>query len=675
MLRSLGGSVGNKCKARAVPFVVLPLALCLLFAKLSAQVPPPASPTKTGPPTEKLPTVPTTTPEMTAADLGAFLDGVMPLELAREDIAGAVVLVVKDGKVLFTKGYGYADVSKRTPVSAESTFFRPGSISKLFTWRAVMQLVEQGKIGLDRDVNDYLDFKIAPEFGKPVTMRDLMTHTPGFEDGLEHFIVANPSDLEPLGYYLKTHQPQRIFPPRITPAYSNYGTTLAGYIVERVSGLSFNDYVEQNIFVPLGMTHSTFRQPPPDSFRATLSNGYQVASQPAKPFELFQPWPAGGVSMTAPDMASFMVAQLQDGQFDGKRILRPETARLMHARAFENLPTMNGMALGFYEEIRNGKRIIGHGGDTLYFHSDLHLIPDAGVGFFISFNSTGVGKMSPRSAVWEAFLDRYFPYELPAAETVTSAAQDARTVAGHYLCSRRFETTIMKLFSDLDEVKVYPNSDGTISASYAGLFTDLNGNPKHFREIKALLFRDDHGQDRIAFKRDDTGELIMVIDYPFMVFQRAHLGEDSQIVQAVLVSSVAVLLLTLLLWPIGALLRWHYGKKLALTPQQRWLRILVRIVCACDLILAFAFIAFFLAHTKDLSGTSVGAIVLLRLSQLLGWLGTIGLFVVFYNTYRAWADRDGWLLSKLGYSLLALAGLGWVWFALTFHLLGWNLHY
>ena len=403
------------------------------------------------------------TPSLTPADIESFLDGVMPLQLAREDIAGAVIAVVKDGKILFAKGYGYSDVAKRTPVSPEATLFRPGSISKLFTWTAVMQLVDQGKLDLDSDVNQYLDFKIPDTYPKPITLRNIMTHTSGFEETDKELFLPDVKDLKPLDDYLKTHLPQRIFPPGVTPAYSNYATCVAGYIVQRVSGQPYDDYIESHILKPLGMAHTSFRQPLPDALKPLLSNGYNVASKPAKPFEVVQPWPAGSSSVSANDMTHLMIAHLQDGQFEGVQILRPETARLMHSRQFENNPRLNGMALGFYEETRNGHRIIGHGGDTICFHSDLHLMPDAAMGFFISYNSAGKGEISPRSAVWNQFLDRYFPYTPPAA-TMVPNAEDARMVSGDYIISRRSQTTILSLV-ELSAAVLSRNSAGNRSTS------------------------------------------------------------------------------------------------------------------------------------------------------------------------------------------------------------------
>src|SRR5581483_10763526 len=260
--------------------------------------------------------------EMTPDDVSAFLDGLMPQQLAKDDIAGAVISVVKDGKVIFAKGYGYSDVAKKTPVTPDNTLFRPGSISKLFTWTAVMQLVEQGKLDLDHDVNDYLDFKIPAKFGKPITLRNIMTHTPGFEETVQELFVRDAKDLTPLGEYLKRHLPTRIYPPGTTPAYSNYATAMAGYIVQRVSGQDYYDYIDENILKPLNMAHSTFRQPLPDPLKAMMSNGYQVASQPPKPFEFVEAAPAGSSSVTAMDMTHFMMAHLQNGKYEGAQILK-----------------------------------------------------------------------------------------------------------------------------------------------------------------------------------------------------------------------------------------------------------------------------------------------------------------------------------------------------------------
>jgi CubicO group peptidase (beta-lactamase class C family) len=615
---------------------------------------------------------PTGTHEFTAADLEAFLDGVMPLQLRREDIAGAVISVVKDGKLVFAKGYGFADVAKRAPVLPDRTLFRPGSISKLFTWTAVMQQVEQGKLDLDRDVNDYLDFKIPPAFGKPITLRNIMTHTPGFEETVQDLFVGDEKHLTPLGDYVKAHLPQRIYPPGTTPAYSNYATTMAGYIVQRVSGEKFDDYIENHIFKALGMQNTTFRQPLPASMKDQMSNGYEVASQPAHSFEFVNAEPAGSVSTTAIDMTHFMIAHLQDGSYEGAQILRPETARLMHSRQFANLPDMNAMCLGFYEESRNGHRIISHGGDTQYFHSDLHLVPDAGLGFFISYNSAGKGEISARNAVWEKLLDRYFPYEPPTASTVPSASSDAQSVSGRYIVSRRADATVMKVFNVLGQTKVFSNDDGTISVSD---LKDLNGEPKKFKEIAPLRFREANGQDRVGFKRDDAGRWVLVIDYPFMVFQKSPWNINSALNLPIIVASMATMALALILWPVAALTRRHYGQKLNLTARDRRLRLLVRIACALALVFLAGFALFFSMAEKNIAILSPSYNPLLRLLQLSGWLACVGAFVAVYYAVRSWKDEARWIGSKITEVVVCLALLGFIWFVFNWNMLHLSLRY
>src|SRR6185312_8485022 len=288
------------------------------------------------------------------------------------DVAGAVIVIVKDGQVLLEKGYGYADMAAKTPIDPARTLVRPGSISKLFTWTGVMQQVESGRINLDADINTYLDLRIPARDGQPVTLRNLMTHTGGFEETLKYGETAKPADLAPLDRYIRDWVPERIFPPGKVPAYSNYGTALAGYILERVSGEPFAAYMQHHIFEPLGMHSSTFVQPLPEQFHGRMANGYATASSPPKPYQLFGFSPAGALAATGEDMAQFMIAHLQDGAYGQGRILASGTAQMMHQTALTILPVVHRMLLGFYEMNRNGRRIIGHAGDTALFHSELY---------------------------------------------------------------------------------------------------------------------------------------------------------------------------------------------------------------------------------------------------------------------------------------------------------------
>ena len=622
---------------------------------------------------EKLPAekIPAGAHEFTAQDLETFLDGILPLQLERDDIAGATVAVVKGGKLLFAKGYGYSDYEKRKPVSAEETLFRPGSVSKLFTWTAVMQLVEQGKLDLDRDVNDYIDFKIPEAFGKPITLKNVLTHTPGFEEQIKD-LLRTGSESPNLGEYLKTHIPSRIYPPGTVPAYSNYGAALAGYIVERVSGIPFNQYVEDNIFKPLGMTHSTFAQPLPEALAQLMSNGYQVSSQAPKPFEVVVPAPAGSLSSTAADMARFMIAHLQDGLLGDARILRAETARLMHSRPFALDDAANGMCYGFYEESHNGQRIIGHGGDTVYFHSDLHLIPDAGVGFFVSYNSAGNAQISLRTILWEAMLDRYFAYTVPSEAALASAKEDAKAVSGAYVLSRRSDASFLKVTTLIGQFTVSPAEGETIEVAQ---LTGPSGKPKRWREVAPMTFLEENGQDKLVFKPDPSGRMQMILPYPFFVGQRVGLFENNKILLPVIGISLLIMLLTLLLWPVAWFVRRHYGQKLNMTPGERRLRLAVRLVFAVDLVFMVAMMSLVVYGLTHLEVFSDRGTVWFHLIQIIGVLGAIGTLVVLYNAIQSWRNREKRIWGKLQATLFVLACLGFLWFTFAGNLLHFNSNY
>ncbi len=613
----------------------------------------------------------TTTHELASKDLEAFLDGLMPAQLEREDIAGAVVAVVKDGKVLFAKGYGFSDVAKRKPVSPTETLFRPGSTSKLFTWTAVMQLVEQGKLDLDRDVNDYLDFKIPPAFGKPITLRNILTHTPGFEETAKELFVADATKIRPLGEYLRDHIPARIFPPGITPAYSNYATAVAGYVVQRVSGKPFEQYIADNIYTPLGMNHTTFVQPLPPNLSPLMSNGYQRASKEAKPYEFVQAFPAGSVATSAADMCIFMMAHLQDGRWNDKQILKPETAKLMHARAFGSDPRLNGMALGFYEETRNGHRIIGHGGDTLYFHSDLHLIHDSNVGFFVSYNSAGKGEVSGRTILFEKFLDRYFPYKSPAAAAVASAKEDAQQVAGLYVGSRRGEKSFLKITELFGQPKAFFNSDGTLSIDP---LKGTNGELKRYVEISPLLYREVNGQDLIGFHKNSNGLTEFSIDFPFFVFERAGTLDNKYFNFAIIIPSLLLIALAVLFWPVGAAIRWHYGTKLDLTAPEKRLRLTVRIACILDLVFVIGWVVF-ISGTNEVANLSRSRDPFLYSLEILGVMAALGTLIVVLNALRSWVKAGKWMWAKLFDVALAFACLGFTWFIWHWNLINFNLKY
>jgi CubicO group peptidase (beta-lactamase class C family) len=612
--------------------------------------------------------------ELTATDLSAFLDGLIPQQIEKADIAGAVVAVVKDGKVLFEKGYGYSDAEKKTPVSPQDTLFRPGSISKTFTWTAVMQQVEQGKLNLDADVNQYLDFKIPPTFGKPTTLRDIMTHRSGFEETIKDLFVGDEKLLTPMTQYLPSHLPKQIFAPGTVPAYSNYATTVAAYVVQRVTGQDFNDYLDEHFFKPLNMTRATFRQPLPESLKPFMSSGYDLGSGKPKHFEWVEVAPAGSLSASAESMAHWMIMHLQNGRYGDAQILKPETAIQMHARQDGWPASMNAMCLGFYEQNLNGHRVISHGGDTELFHSDLFLILDSNTGLFVSYNSGGrPDHGDARGDLYIKFMDRYFPAPPMKETALATAKEDAQGVAGPYKISRRFETNILAVTTVLGEAKIVADpKDNTIYLD--GFLKKENGQPRHFREIAPMVFRNVDGPEKLAFVKDSNGRHVCYLDYPFMVFQEVDAALDKQAFNYVVIGlGIGVVVLTILFWPVSAILRKHYRVSLMLDPAARKWRRWAKIACIVNLIYLIGFLWIFTLLQKLELGS--GGDFKLHLLQVIGVLGGIGALLTVIVAIKSWADSTQWVWYKIWNTLLAIGCVGFIWFLVHWHLLNFNLNY
>lgn len=372
------------------------------------------------------------------ANLEAFVDGVMAMAIANREMAGGVVVLVANGKVVFEKGYGYANVAAAKPVDPKLTLFRPGSVSKLVTWTALMQLVEQGKVALDDPINKYIDFTIPDTFPQKIRIRDLLTHSPGFEDGYGGMFVGSAADYRELGPWLAERVPARMWAPGTEISYSNYATAVGGYIVQRVSGENFLDYVQRHVFAPLGMTRSTFREPLPAAWAGDAATGYDWRDgrfEPRPPEMIQNIAPAGSLSSTGADMARFMIAHLQDGVLDGKRILKAETARTMRQRLLSNSPGLPGLAHGFLEGRVSNPRVVWHAGNTRDFHSNLILIPEYQTGFFISMTG-GDAASTARSELTAMMLDRL----IPTAPLPHWTGAAGAVVEGTYRTNRRSYT-------------------------------------------------------------------------------------------------------------------------------------------------------------------------------------------------------------------------------------------
>jgi CubicO group peptidase (beta-lactamase class C family) len=615
------------------------------------------------------------TPQLTRGDVEAWLDGFLPYAMNRGDIAGGVIVVVKDGEVLLQKGYGYADVATRKPVDPERTLFRAGSVAKLVTHTAAMQLVEQGKLDLDADIAKYLDFPVEPAYGKPVTLHNLTTHTAGFEELVRGLMASDPSRHLQLEDYIKATHPSRIFPPGEVPSYCNYCVALEGYIVQRTSGEDFDDYLDKHIFAPLGMNNSTFRQPLPKQFEEQMSKGYRTASQPPLYFELVGPAPAGSLSTTGADMGRFMIAQMKAYSGADTTLLGKEAAQRMQTTMLRTVPPSVGMAIGFFERDRNGHRIREHGGDTQVFHSKLAMFMDDNVGVFMSFNSSGkeVAAHRIRESLVAQFADRYFPAPLPELVKAPDVQANAQAVTGRYASSRRAETTFFKLFTLLGQGSVMSKPDGAMTVP--GL-DGLNGQPLEWHPVAPNVWRDKDSPDQVAVKMDGNRVQMLSADEAggILVFLPVPWQQSGAWILPVISIASVILVLTVLAWPIAAWRRRRRGTPLALSPRELTIYRIARVVALVDVAFLLGWMGIVSAGSADLAAYDGRLDTWFYVLHILGLIGAVGAIVALWNGWLAIAGKRGWKATTWNVGLAASC-VAVTWFAFAFNLIRFTLKY
>ncbi|HKP29024.1 MAG TPA: serine hydrolase domain-containing protein [Gemmatimonadales bacterium] len=595
-----------------------------------------------------------------SASLGAWLDSLVPSALKEGDIAGAVVVVVKDGRILLEKGYGLADVQRKVPMDPRETVISVGSVSKLFTWTAAMQQVQLGKLDLDRDINQDLGFRIPDAFGKRITLRDLMTHTAGFEErGFRTYKVPRA-----LKEHLEgTAVPERIFPPGEVVAYSNYGSMLAGHMVERASGETFVDYIDRHIFQPLGMQHSSFRRPPRADLAPKLARSYPVASGDPDPIDALdheEPSgdPSGHLMTTGEDMSRFMIAHLQRGRLENVELLSPEIADQMHAAVVEPIPGGNPITLGFWRGDRNGHRIIGHGGDIESFHADVKLLPDDGIGYFMVVNSDGASRglfgagHLLRTALFNRFLDRFFPppaeVDLPTAPT---AMEHARLVAGEYQMSRRgahdFAEAEMLLQRVAMHLVIKAHDDGTIETP--PLLDFERGQVRRWREVEPFHWREVGGDGWLDAKVVN-GRVIALLPRDLYSFVLQPISWTKAARGNLVFAVVALVILVIA----------------AIVARPKPIRIAA--IIGTLYLLSWGILLSSGVTTKE------GGETWIRLAQVLGLVAIVAIALAIREAAQVIGQKPGWL-KAIASILVMLAMLEVVWLSFGFHLLSLKLIY
>jgi CubicO group peptidase (beta-lactamase class C family) len=609
------------------------------------------------------------------AELESFLDDLFAKDMEENHIAGAAVAVVKDGKLFFAKGYGYADIGNGIPVGPEQTVFRIGSTNKLVTWTAVMQLVEQGKLDLDADINTYLDFHIPDTYPQPITLRHLMTHTAGFEDLYLDFVsLEEREDALPPGAFLASHIPGRVRPPGEAAAYSNYGAALAGYIVERVSGLSYDQYVQEHILDPLGMAHSSAIATLHPDVMAQVSVGYQYKDGA---FEIYPKFygpsdlaPMGFMAASATDMARFMIAHLQGGFYGDAateiRLLKESTVQQMHSTLYTPDPRLLGTAYGFFDFSDNGQRTIGHSGTAEPMHSLLLLLPDQNLGVFVAYNTLGAGDLINQHLGFQrAFFDHYYP--APADEPIqppTDFAKRAGQFVGSYRMTRSAYTTLEKFRGALGigVIQISDPGDGTLAMiSPWGEWRFVEVEPFYFRQVDAPF--------HIVFGVNDQGDIThLFTDYtPQFGFEKLNWYETPGFNMALFVGCFLVFLSAIIIVLIRAIRNRRQSGGQERDPKgARTANWIILVICILNLL--FVAGSFLWNNPYPSFGIPLQFQVVLGLGVLSALL-TVGALVY---SVLAWKNRYWGIGSRAYYTLVTVAAVAFVWFLNYWNLLGWR---
>ena len=593
-------------------------------------------------------------------DLQLFFDEIFENQLIDYNIPGVTLSVVNATDILYLKGYGYANVEESKQVSPNTTMFRAASVSKLFVWTAVMQLVEQGLLELDKDINEYLtSFKIPNKFDTPITLSHLMSHSAGFE--VITYKSFEVDEVDPLFFeeFMSKYIPKVVFCPGEISSYSNYGAALAAYVVSQVTNKSFEEYVEENIFTPLGMTHSTFRQPVPLEFEDDLATCYSLDENgglQVNPFNFITMYPAGALSISALDAAYFMMAHLNNGSLDSNQILEEETAQQMHLQHFTNYLGFDGFAHGFMEMTINNQRFIWHGGDLYDAQSALLLLLDQNIGFFFNYNSA----LNLRMSVINEFMNHFYPTSAPTPLTPSADFKErGKKYVGNYYTSQSPFSSPDKIRSIISHYQLKMSEEGYL----------LFGNLK-FVEIDTHVFREQNGTIKMAFRENDQGKILYMFlsDVPIVAFIKQLGAERIATAWSIAFTGIALLLYTLLYPFVSWIIRKkHHQEKPLRSKNERFTRKFL-IATSSGFVLHLGIFGGLMATLF----ISDAALPLLKVLQVVPFLLLIPLGFLIVYTILLWKEKQGDLILRINATLTIFATGFLLWWMSIWNWLGFN---
>ena len=484
----------------------------------------------------------------------------IPALMEAMKIPGVAIVVVKGNAIIYSEGFGYGDIVRKSRIDPETSLFRIGSVTKPFTATAILQLVEQQKLKLSDNANQFFEMPASANVSGPVTIANLLTHTGGIEEKLIHTAVHNRAEVLPLNQFLEQQMPLRVLPAGKWMCYSNHGYVLLGHIVERVSGKSLEAYFQENIFAPLNMKHSWYGMPPdhdPD-----MVTGYEH-QQPVEPAHVLI-GPAAAIIASANDVGRFLIAQLNQGAYGQSRIFSESTSRLMTDRQFTQHPSLPGMTYGFYESNYNRIRSLYHEGGIRGYSCLIYLCPKQQLGLFVVNNGY---KQGFHWRLCDDFLNHFFPAKPDEYFPKNGSLARAKELRGNYRFLRYSRTTIEKLaLLRRSDIPVHEKPDGRL---------DIGGTL--FVEISPLLFQQVGSYERAAFLTDSQGNVThLSVDQD--VLEKVPWYKTAALHQVLLFLFVIVFIVSQFGWSKERtefhLTGEDHGVHQAIPTQVRWIRLI-----------------------------------------------------------------------------------------------------
>ncbi len=591
-------------------------------------------------------------------------------------VPNAVAAMVTADSIYLLKGYGYADMEKTEPVDPGYHLFRVGSVSKIFTWFAIMQLYEQEMVDLDADITRYTGTRFnhrilyRAEDAKPITLRHLLSHTAGYEDVLEGLFSFSPQPS--LEEQLLRRVPARIYPPGEVMAYSNWGTTLSGYIVEQVTGMRFEDYVREHIFLPLGMKNTSFEQP----LEAALQKQMVTASRWVDGkfhqgnFE-HMPAPTGGLSTSANDMALMLQAHLSGGKNSHGRMLKKSTVEMMHTPLFQHHPLLAGMTHGLLETYVNGHRIISHSGSSTLFDSGYYVFPEEGIGLFFAFSG---GNTSGHVNILHGVVNEFFPAKeiLPEKHEPLMKVK-IKDIRGEYHQSRSMRTSSDRILNlVIGNLNLEQTDDDQLAFNLYGMgFSYSEVTPGLYRSNQVNKDYPFGFMEYLLVTKAPDGRLMLVTDGP-MSFIKARWYERSFFAALIFIPALIMAFASLLFFGIRSI-RLKFSKNV-----KRMQGVLLTgnrlLITHATILLATIFI--FMTNSRPHPAHRL-PVSFFESNPLLEALINGGLIitallgvVLMVSAVRIWIKHPGFFIAKAWQTVYALWAIALTWLVYFYNMAG-----